>query len=243
MLSLNSALTLLINFAHLFSKYVFLCFHLTISGFNRCNHFKPRGCIKILKVVLLVASVSASVWGWLALIAKIWSAERWTAPLDNFRRILPVERWMPLRSTGRSCWCECSTYSLYTGLPLCTGVEDTAWGVQSRTGTGFCSREGRCPAQMQMEPSRSQWAVCFTPAPQRLSRFSALRRIFGAFHSFLRGKGCRWQLSRRMVTELCWEHLWWPLSWFTPGISMSMSSTTLGSFASQLFLPFLCPYI
>lgn len=30
---------------------------------------------------------------------------------------------------------------------LCVqGVEDTAWLVQIRTGAGFCTREGRCPA-------------------------------------------------------------------------------------------------
>lgn len=58
-------------------------------------------------------------------------------------------------------------------------------------------------AQMQMESSRYQWAVCFIPAPQKLSKlFSALRRILGAFHSFLRGKGGMWQLSSRMVTAL-----------------------------------------
>lgn len=101
MLSLNSALTLLINFAHLFSKYCFLYFHLTISGFNRCNHLKLRDCIKMLKVLLLAASISASVWVWLALISRIWSSKRWTAPVGNWRRILPVERWMPLRSTWK----------------------------------------------------------------------------------------------------------------------------------------------
>lgn len=193
MFSSNSALTLLINFGHLFSKYSFLYFHLTISGFNKCNDFELRCCIKMLKVMPLVASVSASVWAWLALISKIWSAKRWTAPLDNLRRILPVEKWMPLRSTWRELLMWRTQRLLMLQWPAFVhrgGGHCLGCAEQDRIGAGFCSWAGRCPACSHAGGViKISVAVCFTPAPQKLSKlFSALRRILGAFRWFPEGK-------------------------------------------------------
>lgn len=74
---------------------------------------------------------------------------------------------------------------------------------QDRIGAGFCSWAGRCPACSHADGViKISVAVCFTPAPQKLSKlFSALRRILGAFRWFPEGK--RAQVAAQQWNGYC----------------------------------------